>query len=414
MLRLTDLTIRSFQSADPTTLRFAPDANLLLGINGAGKSTLLTLLSALAQVDLEWVTEHPGAIDLEWGLELDQPDDEPIRARLTLQVDAEAPEPGPRRRGAFGCAFRSARSGDLSLGATLNGDVSVNGERLDTPDKVDVLSARWPLTALANVAAQNRRDMSPVIPLLLATSQANGRLPIDEGLAAFDGIWGAASSRHETSWVVTTPGQPPLAFGVPRDVVAELFPDEANAPPDIWERGPRAVTTRARVAAVLGATDFTCHPRPGRRHADGKQRWEGFDLRVTWPDGSEDRAQDLSFGQKRIIAFFWTHGYRVDVPIFADELTNGLHAAWVDACVDALAGQQSFHAVQNPLLVDRLGPGSAQDLERRFVLCSVSVRDGRRRWLWRNPTEDEASALHHAYDGGLQHLRELLFAQGLW
>jgi energy-coupling factor transporter ATP-binding protein EcfA2 len=414
MLRLTDLTIRSFQSADPTTLRFAPDANLLLGINGAGKSTLLTLLSALAQVDLSWVTEHPGAIDLEWGLELERSGEPTILARLTLRVDAQAAA-GLRRRGEFGCALSGTHSGDISLKATLSGDVYVNGEQLDSPDEVDILVPQFAFFSIVKIAGSLGHDMSAVSPFIEAVTLPHSSHPIDEGLAAFDAITRTsdAPTPARRSFIIARPGGAAVAYETPADVVGEFMAEQPTAQNDPWRR-PRPGLTRARIASVLGATDFMCHPRPGRRSADGAQMFEGFDLRVTWPDGSEDRAQDLSFGQKRIIAFFWTHGYRIDVPIFADELTNGLHASWVDACVDALAGQQSFHAVQNPLLVDRLGPGSADELERRFVLCSVTVRDGRRRWIWRNPTEDEASALRHAYDGGLQHLSELLSAQGLW
>jgi hypothetical protein len=83
---------------------------------------------------------------------------------------------------------------------------------------------------------------------------------------------------------------------------------------------------------------------------------------------------ELSFGQKRLIALIWRMGVGVNLPLLTDEMTNGLHAGWVQAIIDHLGPRQGFHAVQNPLLLDRYGPGEGpEEIAGRFVICTVET-----------------------------------------
>ena len=66
----------------------------------------------------------------------------------------------------------------------------------------------------------------------------------------------------------------------------------------------------------------------------------------------------LSYGQKRLLSFYWYLAVRADQPVVADELANGLHYEWIDACVNELSERQSFLATQNPLLMDYLPAGN--------------------------------------------------------
>ena len=79
-----------------------------------------------------------------------------------------------------------------------------------------------------------------------------------------------------------------------------------------------------------------------------------------------------------------------------------------------LGERQGIHAVQNPLLVDKVGPGTAEQVQGRFVLCTVEIVNGRRQWRWRNPTPDEAADIKSAWDAGFQQLSEILYARGYW
>jgi hypothetical protein len=164
-----------------------------------------------------------------------------------------------------------------------------------------------------------------------------------------------------------------------------------------------------------GADRVEFRPRLVSDDGRGRRRWRGFDIYVHWGGGVLHHHSQLSFGQKRLIALIWQTGVGDELPLLTDEMTNGLHAGWVQAIIDHLGPRQGFHAVQNPLLLDRYGPGeSAAEVAGRFVLCTVETRKRGRRWCWRSPTPEECERLWAAYIAGYQHLSELLISEGLW
>ncbi|MBK9369547.1 MAG: ATP-binding protein [Deltaproteobacteria bacterium] len=165
---------------------------------------------------------------------------------------------------------------------------------------------------------------------------------------------------------------------------------------------------------AFGALDVELRPRLVEEDEQGHGLWRTFDIFVRWPGGLKQRHDHLSFGQKRMLAFLWYQAVYHNVPVFTDELTNGLHAAWARQITDLLAGRQAFHAVQNPLMLDMAGPGSEEETASRFVLCETEVSETGRRWRWRNPTAEEAHELRVAWDAGFQSLSEILLSRGLW
>lgn len=54
-----------------------------------------------------------------------------------------------------------------------------------------------------------------------------------------------------------------------------------------------------------------------------------------------------SFGQKRLLTFFWYLACNPDV-VVADELVNGLHWDWIDACVNAIGTRRSSSRRRTP------------------------------------------------------------------
>lgn len=130
-------------------------------------------------------------------------------------------------------------------------------------------------------------------------------------------------------------------------------------------------------------------------------------------DGSSFTHDHLSYGQKRALAFLYYLASNPDF-IIVDELVNGLHHAWIEACRDEIGERQALLTSQNPLLLDHLPISSPEDVRRCFILCST-VREGEQEQLvWRNPTEEEADSFFSAYNAGIQHVGEILMDKGLW
>jgi len=121
----------------------------------------------------------------------------------------------------------------------------------------------------------------------------------------------------------------------------------------------------------------------------------------------------LSFGQRRLLAFLYYTACNPDV-IVADELTNGLHHEWIEACVDELQKRQSFVATQNPLLIDYLPVNSPKDAETAFIQCRLIEKDGKQWMDWRNTTPEEAERFWKTYETGVQFINEILRTDGLW
>lgn len=63
-------------------------------------------------------------------------------------------------------------------------------------------------------------------------------------------------------------------------------------------------------------------------------------------------------------------------------------------------------ATQNPSVLDNLIFTSAKDARQRLLI----VRDGE----VQNITEDEAQTVWEAWEAGIEHVSEILIAQGLW
>ena len=89
-------------------------------------------------------------------------------------------------------------------------------------------------------------------------------------------------------------------------------------------------------------------------------------------DGSVTRHDNLSYGQKRLLAFYY---YLAASPltVIADELVDGLHHLWIDAAITAIGDRQAFLASQNPLLLDHLEFDSAEQVASTFVTCRIGA-----------------------------------------
>jgi energy-coupling factor transporter ATP-binding protein EcfA2 len=130
-------------------------------------------------------------------------------------------------------------------------------------------------------------------------------------------------------------------------------------------------------------------------------------------DGSVIRHEDLSYGQKRLLAFYY---YLAASPmtVIADELVDGLHHLWIDEAITAIGDRQAFLASQNPLLLDHLEFDSAEQVASTFITCRAERVGDDKRMSWSNMSTYDAERFFRAYEVDVQHVSEILLSKGLW
>lgn len=146
---------------------------------------------------------------------------------------------------------------------------------------------------------------------------------------------------------------------------------------------------------------------------DGERlTFSNFEFTMRLEDDTVIPHDFLSYGQKRLLAFLYYVAAN-DV-IIADEIVNGMHHNWIEACLRDIGDRQSFLTSQNPLLLDFLPFTSAQDVERTFILCSNETHEGRRRMSWRNMSEEDAHTFFRSYKTQALQVSEILRSRGWW
>lgn len=466
---LRKLKIERYRSVEgPVELSFTDGPVFLLGQNGAGKTTLLKLLNRVMVCDIAGLIDE-GDLCLEWTIERGGPAEG--RHQLTVRVHswwAPASQSadwtgdhetfGPDR-----VASRRAWEVQLQVSANLK-DSSPSGPRdvwsavrntesqaaswelrfhssgaVAVSSEIDAPVTTWPSArptdphflsvwldfllsgrmAPHDPARSDRGSLGASLWYLTAAITGSER-PFDEALATYRAISLGQGDLGERAKGRMTQAGLEVEF-VPLDVAARMDPaDPGNVTFIVragrveWLDPPPPTVVETLSATWLGADRVDFDLDSYDQDETGARTWTAFPFAVHWPGGLIHQHSSLSFGQKRLVAFLWYATVTPEAPIFTDELTNGLHAGWVRQIVDWLGDRQAFHAIQNPLLLDRSGPGARESLEGRFVFCHVNTREGKRRWSWRNPTAAECDTVWGAWETGFQQLSEVLLSEGLW
>jgi hypothetical protein len=166
--------------------------------------------------------------------------------------------------------------------------------------------------------------------------------------------------------------------------------------------------------AGVGAGKFRVEVLEKRTYENGGRVGFGqFSFRFTRTDGTELTQGQLGFGQRRLLSFLYYLDVNEDF-VIADELANGLHPLWVEACLKEIGGRQAFLTSQNPLLFEHSTFESADELRAALILCRVESQEGHERITWSKPTEETASRLFEEHRTGTRALGELLQAHALW
>lgn len=148
---------------------------------------------------------------------------------------------------------------------------------------------------------------------------------------------------------------------------------------------------------------------------DGNEEflYSHFAFSFTFEDGSIITHDLLSYGQKRLLAFLYYAAANPDI-VIADELVNGLHYDWIEACLKAIRDRQAFLTSQNPVLLDFLPFQSAEEVQRTFILCRREVKDGHVQLSWQNMSAQSAESFFRSYKTEALQVSEILRARGLW
>lgn len=378
MKHVSEFEVRSFRNVRPTTLRFRPGLNVVLGKNAAGKTSLLNLLSdVLASFSADERTTRVVVRD-----------GEDVLTRSDL-VTATRSGDGPRPL-VFGNDMQlEARLSAGSFSARVHdGAAELDGVRL--PNGRDAL-----LTLLSVLSRRSEALATRFVSMLWSDARR-----LDESLDYFNELLAFTQTRKGSEV------ESNLWSGLP----ASLREFELQHAADV---GPYfSAPFLDRAAKVMGYQSAQGRVDVESKTTAGKSETRFANLRFAFSAGQDTFTHSsLSYGEKRLLAFFAMCDACPDV-VIADELVNGLHHEWIQACIAELRGRQAFLTSQNPLLLDYLEFDSPTDVQHGFVLCERTA--ARAELVWRNPTEDEAKEFFAAYQTGIQTVSEILIAKGFW
>jgi energy-coupling factor transporter ATP-binding protein EcfA2 len=401
MNTLTKLSIKKFRNVVPTTLEFRPGINVLLGKNAAGKTTLLRLLStavgvgdAALQDDVFDVSYNASSASFELEHTI-------TKTRVNAPALALDPE-RPVREGLSSLQRTDSLLFEKNGAVILRAELLPNEVVLERAGQQRRIEQRFSLpqftsTAFSLLIADGSSPASEKLArnIILTQIQCAGRM--DESLDQFNtllSITGEGSGEIQ-NWNVN------------------------SIPVSMYNLGPIPEGTSAtfslmfldRAARVLGYESASARFDVERLRSDpSRQTLRLSNPRFFFKRPGEEISHDLlSYGQKRLLAFF-AHADASRDLIIADELVNGLHHEWISACLEEIGNRQAFLTSQNPLLLDFLRFDNVDEVRRTFILCE---RKGAQ-LVWRNPTEDEAESFFLAYQTGIQRVSDILLTKGLW
>jgi energy-coupling factor transporter ATP-binding protein EcfA2 len=420
--RLTRLKINRFRNVKPgTELRFDDGINVLLGRNGTGKTTLLELVCAVVRGDLRAYEQE--SFDLEFDMRLG------ASSLITSAQNTRVHEDSA----ALPIDHNNPRSWKIQM-ALSTSDTKATIEATHRGAKIALLGGSSREVPVDDVSLFS--TMFHVFPFVEHWPEENRALPLsavasgflifsnclrlDEGLDVFRAIVDGASLPSLGRPLAVTSYSRPTPFRFSRWYVPLSVAEQIDG------QGPslHEVTAVALAQAdfepldtfsqAAGHKSIRCVMTLLERDQNVKSgttasRFGKPSFWITTHRGTTFTHDQLSYGEKRLLAFLY-HAAANPQILVADELVNGMHYEWIDACLDAIQGQ-AFLTSQNPLLLDHLSFESAEEVQRRFILCDS---DEGGNWIWRNMDIDTADAFYRAYEVGLQHVGEILRTSGLW
>jgi energy-coupling factor transporter ATP-binding protein EcfA2 len=405
MNKLTKLTIKQFRNVEPTTLEFSPGINVLLGKNAAGKTTLLRLLSKAMTPSEEALTDD--VFEVSYASSGGKFDVEHTIKQETVIERPLSLEPGQSMGGELSSlhrtdslVFSDKKTREVLLKVEVLPDSVVferAGKQIRYENKGALLGPFYAIGYALMASDIKERDFAAEI----FDQQIRSAGRMDESLEGLDALLEFEVTRDGPFFKLSMANVPRAMYRMKLD---EL-PSNTSA--------TFSFAFLDRVAHILGY-DSAAARLDVERLGPGPQNIRLSNLRFFFARANEEISHSLlSYGQKRLLAFFAHADASIDV-IITDELVNGLHHEWIKACLDEIGPRQAFLTSQNPLLLDFLRFESAEEVRRTFILCERVQHESGARLVWRNPTEDEAESFFTAYQTGIQRVSDILLTKGLW
>jgi energy-coupling factor transporter ATP-binding protein EcfA2 len=417
MIKLQRLLITRYRNVLPgTELRLDGQVNLVLGEPGAGKTMLLGLLAAIAGSDFSRLEAEP--FDLAYDVS-----DGVFAATVVIRGDGLPP-----------------RSPTDGLPEPTSYAYRISVHRVGGEPVCEFTGTPEALLVRVSGAAEPRR-LPPSAPFRRGFLTQALRQP--PAAALFFGAWrlfnwhGTAARFDESlDCFLAMTGRPPALRGAALPQLAEAVfsfdPKSALRTSTLYsvahylpggaidraivdahrsaagetrldgdhESAPSAALTSLeflrRAAAILGFRSASFQPdvssyRSERSTGELHYAVRGFTFRFTRSDGTTLHHDALSYGQKRLLAFFYYLAASEEF-VFADDLAHGLPDAWISDCVQAMGARQAFITGLDPRVLAHLGFDSPARVQARVITCEV-VRDadGAEQLQWRTISPDAAT-----------------------
>jgi hypothetical protein len=432
-MKLTKLKIHQYRGVTPgTELMFSPSINLILGENGTGRTTLLELISIVLGSDFSGLGQEE--FSLEYALALPGMAIH-VKARNERRSGDVVLEPSPTSR----LALRASPGGpevvpefEPLIEATLLPEspvsrVVVRANASGLFCEVDGRSAyarrmQWSVldrsvwTLIFMVAQFIAPEDKDRLKELLHRTFLLGPSRFDEALGMFEQIGNIRYAMETREGAVFPLGLMALPSWMPAWLRKRV---ERESPGHTLEFSHDELEGNflARFVRLAGFASgkLRVEVLENRTFENGGRLGFGsFSFRFTRPDGSEVAQAQLGYGQKRLLSFLYYLDVNEDF-VVADELANGLHPRWVEACLAEIGKRQAFLSSQNPLLFEHLSFGSAADLRASIIHCATGPRDNSPRLVWTQPSSEVATRLIEALRSEKPPpLAELLRTHGLW
>jgi len=393
MLKLKRLKIHELPRVrSGTEMVFNDGVNVLLGLNGAGKTTLLLLLTYVISGRFEQLR------DVRFHIEYEMVDGSDTYCVTVRHNPASQP----------------LRSDQAQTYVELK---RFRGERL--LDRMTIEAGKLRITRDGATEEFDRHLdlMYPLaiylVPLDAPTSPVRDVQRLDESI-----FW-LAEVTDQAVFTSIEPYSGALVFASPFEVfIGELLRGREDKDLHRFTADDLPFLRAFTETLGLATATFQFELR-GRERVEPHEFWQykfaDFRFRLEKTDGTRLSHHELSFGQQRILAFFYYAAMHPDI-IIADELTNGMHHAMIERCLDEIGERQAFMATQSPLLLDHLPTQivSAADARSIFIICSTLVEDGHEHLSWRNMSDEEATHFFRDLQVGISHVNEILRSRGMW
>ncbi|XYI00257.1 AAA family ATPase [Sorangium sp. So ce1128] len=442
MAKLKRLRIERFRGVAPgTELVFNDTFNVLLGQNGTGKTTLLKLIAMALASDFGALEGEDFALEYELesndlslvvSIRNDLSDESMPEARLARGRQRDGSGDGASQAWSYEARVRFHRHVPEHRVVVTPVRAECYIGNAPVPNMTIPVSAPFRsgflLWALDGIFDEARGKLGPAwfIAARQDVLDNDGRGRFDEALGAFEAMTGELSDRKSGDCIKS-----PL-LSILKHTDGHLSVRTSTRTPSVvghvLEQSPTSLDAKSlsiphTELPFLGDVVelFQCSGSDLMLRLSSKKitnlgeelLYAGFAFTFTLEDDSVITHNALSYGQKRLLSFFHYLAVSEDI-VIADELVNGLHYDWIEACLKRLIDRQSFLTSQNPLLLDFLPFASAEDVRRCFILCRRERHEGRPRTVWANMDEQNAEAFFRAYRTEALQVSEILRTKGLW